>query len=95
MSEFAAAYGLAAFDNLQNILNQNRFVYQSYFELFKHFPEIRFLSIIPKNLSNFHYIVAQVPACYRDSLVEHFHKNNVFVRKYFFPRMSSIRTLLQ
>ncbi|MEK9895826.1 MAG: DegT/DnrJ/EryC1/StrS family aminotransferase, partial [Burkholderiaceae bacterium] len=38
-----------------------------------------------KNVGNFHYIVAQVPASKRDRLVEHFHKNKVFVRKYFFP----------
>ena len=85
MSEFAAAYGLAAFDNLENILNQNRFVYKSYIESFKQFQEIRFLKYNSKNVSNFHYIIAQVPASVRDRLVEHFHKNKVFVRKYFFP----------
>lgn len=85
MSEFAAAYGLAGFDNLGNVLNQNKSIYKSYLEIFKDSQEIKFLEYDDANSSNFHYIVARVNSSYRDQLVDSLHQNKVFVRKYFFP----------
>ena len=85
MSEFAAAYGLSALDNLENILTQNKSVYGKYLEIFKDSPEIKFLEYDDANASNFHYIVARVNSSHRDQLVHSLHQNKVFVRKYFFP----------
>ena len=85
MSEFAAAYGLAAFNNLENVLNQNKSVYGGYLEIFKDSAEIKFLEYDDTNASNFHYIVARVDRSYRDQIVDYFHQENIFVRKYFYP----------
>ena len=85
MSEFAAAYGLTALENLESVLNQNKSVYGSYLEIFKDSQEIEFLEYDDANASNFHYIVARVNSSYRDQLVDYFHQNNIFVRKYFYP----------
>jgi dTDP-4-amino-4,6-dideoxygalactose transaminase len=85
MSEFTAAYGLSALDNLENVLNQNKSVYKSYLEIFKDSAEIKFLEYDDANSSNFHYIVTRVDSLYRDQIVDYYHQNNIFVRKYFYP----------
>ena len=85
MSELAAAYGLSALDNLENVLTQNKSIYGGYLDIFKDSSEIKFLEYDESNDSNFHYIVAKVDSSYRDQLVDYYHQNNIFVRKYFYP----------
>jgi dTDP-4-amino-4,6-dideoxygalactose transaminase len=85
MSEFAAAYGLTALDELQSVINHNAKIYEGYIKHFNQFDEINFLKYPEHNYSNHQYAVAHVPANSRDNLVQHFHNNDILVRRYFHP----------
>ena len=85
MSEFAAAYGLTALDELQSVINHNTKIYEGYIKHFNQFDEVNFLKYPEHNYSNHQYAVAHVPANSRDNLVQHFHDNDILVRRYFHP----------
>ena len=85
MSEFAAAYGLTALDELQSVIDHNAEIYQGYIKYFSQFDEFNILRYSQQNCSNHQYAVAQVPANFRDNLVHHFHENDILVRRYFHP----------
>ena len=85
MSEFAAAYGLTAFDELQSVIDHNAEIYKGYIKQFSQFGEFKILRYSQQNYSNYQYAVAHVPANSRDNLVHHFHENDILVRRYFHP----------
>ena len=85
MSEFAAAYGLVSIDELQSVINHNAEIYKGYIKQFSQFNEIEILKYSEHDYSNHQYAVAHVQANYRDNLVQHFHDNNILVRRYFYP----------
>ena len=85
MSEFAAAYGLSALEELQSVIDHNAEIYQGYIKRFSQIDEVNFLKYSQQNYSNHQYSVAHVPADFRDNLVHHFHENDILVRRYFHP----------
>ena len=85
MSEFAAAYGLTALDELQSVIDHNAEIYKGYIKQFSQFGEFKILRYSQQNYSNYQYAVAHVPANSRDNLVHHFHENDILVRRYFHP----------
>ena len=85
MSEFAAAYGLTALEELQSVIDHNAEIYQGYIKYFSQFDEFNILRYSQQNYSNHQYAVAQVPTNSRDNLVHHFHENDILVRRYFHP----------
>lgn len=85
MSEFAAAYGLANLDNLDSIISHNKLIHKAYLKEFSEFSEISFLDYNFQGISNYQYVVARVCSRIRDSLVDHFHKEGILLRRYFYP----------
>jgi dTDP-4-amino-4,6-dideoxygalactose transaminase len=85
MSEFAAAYGLIHFEDLECIVQYNKRIYEAYQTEFSSFSEFQILDYSFKGHSNYQYVVASVPAEIRDPLVKHYHSHGVLVRRYFYP----------
>ena len=85
MSEFAAAYGLVHFDELDSIIEQNKKIHQAYLQEFSEFKELKFLDYTFTGKSNYQYVVAHVSSDIRDSLVDYFHAHGILLRRYFHP----------
>jgi len=85
MSEFAAAYGLTALDELQSVIDHNAEIHKGYIKQFSQFDEFNILRYPQQNYSNHQYAVTLVPLNSRDNLVHHFHENDILVRRYFHP----------
>ena len=85
MNEFAAAYGLAALDQIESVIYQNRQNHNAYLKIFHDLPGIHFLDYPQINPSNYQYVVARVRPEHRDPLVEFYHRANILVRRYFHP----------
>lgn len=85
MSEFAAAYGLAHLDDLESIIEHNKYIYFTYLEEFSNFKELRFLNYKFPGKNNYQYVVAQVTSEIRDSFVNYFHAHGILLRRYFHP----------
>jgi dTDP-4-amino-4,6-dideoxygalactose transaminase len=85
MSEFAAAYGLVLFDDLDSIIEHNKKIYQAYLDEFSRFQELTFLHYRFPGNSNYQYVVARAASKIRDTLVNYFHKHGIMLRRYFHP----------
>ena len=85
MSELSAAYGLSHLDDLELNISNNKRIYELYLDIFSKNENISFLNYNFDGQSNYQYIVARVINLKRDEIVNYYHRNKVYVRRYFFP----------
>jgi len=86
MSEFAAAFGLANFEQLDSIIAHNRRIHDTYLNAFRNLSGIQFLEYSAiEHISNYHYVVARVHSKLQESMLEFFHRENILIRRYFYP----------
>jgi dTDP-4-amino-4,6-dideoxygalactose transaminase len=100
MTEICAAAGLVNFESLDTFIKNNLRNYECYLASFASIQGIQIRQVgSTEDLSNFQYIIVEVTPEYplsRDELMEKLHKNNVLVRRYFWPgchRMEPYKTL--
>ncbi|MFC1680734.1 aminotransferase class I/II-fold pyridoxal phosphate-dependent enzyme [Pseudomonadota bacterium] len=89
MSEISAAMGLSGLDCLDDVVAHNRLNYLTYMREFEDIQGVRLLEFDETEHCNYHYVVAEVDEAVsgitRDVLVGLLHRENVMVRRYFYP----------
>ncbi len=83
MSEFSAAYGLAALDFVDKVIETNKSNYLLYKSKFFDVREIKLLNY--NNSNNYQYVVISVPKNKREKIYEELRLRKIFARRYFFP----------
>lgn len=84
LNEFNSAYGLVSLESLNHNIAHNKWIYEKYLEIFKN-TNIKVLEYNPKHTNNHHYLVASAEPRIRDKLIAECRKQNIFLKKYFYP----------
>lgn len=89
MSEISAAMGLTSLESLDEFIGVNYHNYLTYTKGLKDIPGVQMIQYDPQERNNYQYVVIEVDevkACIsRDILVDILHKENIRVRRYFYP----------
>jgi dTDP-4-amino-4,6-dideoxygalactose transaminase len=100
MTEIQAAMGLTSLESFEEFVKANEVNYRRYKERLKGIPGLRLTEYSERDRTNYHYISVDVDASVtglsRDTIVQVLHKENVLVRRYFYPgvhKMEPYRSL--
>lgn len=99
MTEISAAFGLTNLEDLEGFLQANRLNYAAYRRGIDEIPGLSLLGDDAVERNNYQYVVLEVGDDFplsRDEIVDVLHRENVLVRKYFWPgchRMMPYRSL--
>jgi dTDP-4-amino-4,6-dideoxygalactose transaminase len=89
MCEAAAAMGLNSLDSIDHFVRVNQRNYEAYGRAFVGIDGVKLVRYDPTEQNNYQYVVVEVDAdrfgLTRDELVTVLQKENVLVRRYFFP----------
>lgn len=89
MNEISAAMGITSLENKQQIIDNNLRNYSHYQRLLSEIPGISLIQYDPGEHNNYHYIVLEIDQettrLSRDQIYTIMHKENVLVRRYFYP----------
>lgn len=89
MSEIHAAMGIACFNSIGEIIEVNHQHYLHYRKCLSDLPGIRFFDYDNFKDINYQYVIIEIDAeqagITRDHLMEHLHRNHIYVRRYFYP----------
>jgi dTDP-4-amino-4,6-dideoxygalactose transaminase len=88
MTEICAAMGLVNLENIESVLETNRYNRNAYRQRLANLPGIKLFEFDETECNNYQYIVIEVSAecpVGRDEIVEALHAENVLARKYFWP----------
>lgn len=83
LSEIHAAMALTNFECIDEIIEQNKKIFQFYDQYLP--KECKLIEFVPGLRPNYQYVVAIVPQEKRNTIVEHLHAHGVLARKYFYP----------
>jgi dTDP-4-amino-4,6-dideoxygalactose transaminase len=93
LSEIHAAMALTNFEYIDEILTVNR---RNYEYCRNSLPSwLKLIEFREGVKSNFQYITVLCPPELRDSLIQHLHKNQIFVRRYFYPGLHKLKPYLE
>ncbi len=89
MNEISAAMGLSNLESMDDFIAVNRSNYEQYRQELAGLPGVSLLPYNEEERCNYQYVVLEIDAgetlVDRDQLMEIFHKENVLVRRYFYP----------
>lgn len=89
MSELSAAMGLTMLEQLDEIVEHNRFTHEGYARRLGSMKGVKLLEYEPHGEANYQFIVCEIDAeeagIERDRIVEVLHAENVLARRYFHP----------
>ncbi|MDX6303509.1 MAG: hypothetical protein QOI77_478 [Blastocatellia bacterium] len=89
MTEVCAAMGMTSLDAMDEIVAINRRNWEAYRENLTAFPGISLIEYDPAEQNNYHYVVIEIDPekapLNREELWAVLHKENVLVRRYFWP----------
>ncbi|MBX9950180.1 MAG: aminotransferase class I/II-fold pyridoxal phosphate-dependent enzyme [Candidatus Obscuribacterales bacterium] len=83
LSEIHAAMALTNFEGLESAISHNAKIFCVYEKELS--PEVRLISPLASESSNYQYVAVKCPAGLRDHILDHLLKNGVFARRYFYP----------
>jgi dTDP-4-amino-4,6-dideoxygalactose transaminase len=100
MNELAAAMGLTSLESMGEFVAANRRNYRLYEQVLAGLSGVELMTYDEREQCNYQYVVVEIDEARtrigRDRLIEIFHAENVFARRYFFPgthRMDCFRNL--
>ena len=92
MSEFNSAVGLIQLKQIESLIEKRKKIYDIYINNFENTTGIKCINYDLDTRSNYSYFPILVQDSYpisREQLYENFKSNNIFVRRYFYPLISS------